>query len=231
MKLFPISDTAPLEKSQWAIETPLGNLIPNTQLGSHLLNLSNVANLIRLEKEGLAASWCYDEFIAECVICKSKIILPPEMHISDHWVVFWRVQAKEVIKPLKFAIQWEENYRWSSGGANSGWCLDAQTWDDGKIEISVGTEDSECLSARADRGDWLPNRYSKILDRYGDGRGIPTVEYRADSLAILLPDLRSAEKCQIHFIIAWAPYSEASVATWYAVEQSSQRLLKGSGFY
>lgn len=230
MELFSISDTAPSKKVQWVIETPLGNLIPNTQLGSHFLHLSNATNSIGLEKEGGVTSWYYDEFIAECAICKSEIGLPAGMHISDHWIVIWRIQAKKAIKPLKFIMQWEENYTWNSGAPNSGEHLDAQTWDDGEIEVSIGTEDRESLKSRAHRRDWFPNRYNEIIDWYGANQSIDTTEYQTDSLGILLPDLQSDEKCQVHFVIAWAPFSEESVATWFAVDQSPQGLLRGAGF-
>ena len=107
--------------------------------------------------------WETDLFRAEFLLTPLAPSLPKGMQVDGYWACVWRVKAAADANALEFRCEWESDCIWTEGGPSSGEWLDAQTWDDGKVQVTVGTEDPESLASRATRGDLLPTRWAKTL--------------------------------------------------------------------
>jgi hypothetical protein len=143
------------------------------------------------------------------------------MVVDGCWVLVSRVRAIKSVANVRFTIEWVSGYSWAEGGPETGENLDAQTWSDGKVKASVGTEDGDRLAQRAGCDDWMPDRLQEELSvTQRDG----PVRHTETSLTVTLPSLHAGECCQVHFVVAWGADTVDDCSTWYAVEVPSQNL-------
>jgi len=159
-------------------------------------------------------------WVAELLIGPVKPEIPSHMVIAGCLAAIWRVQAIELTPDCRFVCFWPSPPAEADGSPSSGEGLDAFTWRVGKYALSLGTEDGEFLSARAQKSDLVPSRLSNELS-------LSTVEYGQAGLIVPLSGLAPSEVLQVQFVVAWAgDHTEESPASWFAVEQRPAHLLQ-----
>ncbi len=159
-------------------------------------------------------------WVAELLIGPVKPSLPPGMAVSGCLAAIWRVRAVERTAGCRFVCDRPDPTPEADGSPETGEGLDALTWRTPGHTLSLGTEDGEFLSARAEKNDLVPARLSGELS-------ISTVEYSGSGLIVPFSGLEPSEVLQVQFIVAWEHESaEGSYASWFAVEQSPSYLLR-----
>ena len=241
--LFVCSDCVPIPwEGPPTVSTPLGSLGFEAIVDGVSVCDLMPSVLSRTPVGGRLFHWETDLFRADFLLTPLAPSLPKGMQVDGCWAGVWRVKAAADANALEFRCEWEPGYTWTEGGPSSGEWLDAQTWDDGKVQVTVGTQDPEALASRATRGDLLPTRWAKTLGwpalSADEIKVSDPVAYTPQGFRLSLPDLRRGELCQVHFIAAWSPApptpEEAQndsfyVSPWYAVDQTSALVLSGSG--
>jgi hypothetical protein len=154
--------------------------------------------------------------------------LPKDMQVDDCWATVWRLQAHEAVPASRFVSEWQPGFGWYAGGADSGQGLAAQTWNDGVVTVTIGTESGDWLADRAHRGDWLPRRLETYYGSVFDNRVEPFY-LSARGLAVPVPVLTQGERCQIQFVVAWSRQGPDDAWTWYAVQHRPDQILNGAG--
>jgi hypothetical protein len=149
------------------------------------------------------------------------------MQISDGWMGHWRVWCRRT-GPLPVLRCWvSADFGALDAGAESGENLDAQTWENDRYRVTIGTEDSEALAARAGRtlpADWQAPLQRFFVGPIREGFAYP-VRYDADGLALVLPEAPTRELCEFHHAVAWQQVGVGDeVSTWFAVDLMRQAL-------
>ncbi len=152
-----------------SIPTPLGEICFDAEVdGVTLFTLPPEGGYL-LPGGGHLLRWSSESFVAELLLCRPVVEpwIPPQSavgSITDRWAGMWRLRALAPISLGAFSCEWGPEYRWREGGPNSGQWLDALTWDDGQVMVTMGTQDGEALANRARMGDGLPSRWASELD-------------------------------------------------------------------
>jgi hypothetical protein len=159
-------------------------------------------------------------WIAELLIGLVEPEIPAHMAVAGCLAAIWRIQAIEHTHACRFVCSWPNPPAEADGSPSPGEGLDAFTWRVGRYAISLGTEDGEFLSARAERSDFVPARLSGELSFH-------TVEYTEAGLVVPFSGLGPSEILQVQFVVAWTcEHTDESPASWFAVEQSPAFLLQ-----
>lgn len=204
--------TPPLEPR---VQTPFGPLV--LEVSVHRERQSDVIPEVFSD-----TSWPNQGFVfpfaaarAELLICPLKPCLPPGRSVEQCWGCVLRVWAKIDHVNLTFCCRWADEVSQLDGGGNSGEYLEAQTWDDGVTEISLGTSDEEGLFCRAGRE--LPSSWSQS-PHAADMSGLYVHGIDNRGLRIAPPPLMKDESCELYFKVAWCKYSEENANSWFAVD-------------
>jgi hypothetical protein len=145
--------------------------------------------------------------------------LPKELSLAG---VVLRVRAIRANVKFRATIRWGDDYKWNESFAENGEGLSAKTWANREWRVTVGTEDSEYLEARARASRWMPSRLASYFDAVD--------ATAADDTAIWtdVPALMCDEQIQLHFLVAWSPVDLQS-ATWFAVDGKAGAILVAGG--
>jgi hypothetical protein len=100
----------------------------------------------------------------------------------------------------------------TKGDANSGECLDAQSWEIGDGLLMFGTEDGDALHARM---PWL-----KMA-----GSDYP-IEYLRGGFRIVIPYVAPNTPVGFHFVLAYNRVDTCSCSEWFAVDVPHRKLLE-----
>jgi hypothetical protein len=223
------------------IETPLGTVRFGLSVDGVALEREPPQETYRFPGGGWAVSWRSTFVEVELLVCRPVFSPPLYMPIIDCWGILWRCRAKESTGPLILTAAWEEGYHWQEGGPDGGQFLYAKTWDDGKVKVTIGTQDDAMLERRAQRSDYLPSEWEEYfvdshrytshdIDRYWFLH--PIHEKLKDSgVPSPLPGLKTGQEFQIPFGVAWDNLNKESCATSLAVEASPEQILAGCGCY
>ncbi len=198
------------------VKTPLGVIIYTAQVnGYDLVNIRYSSH--SAGDDSYLFRWKLPEAEVELLLFRPAI--PPNLQgrINDTWAGIWRLRALHSIDACYFSCNWQQGYSWTHGGPDSGEGLDAQTYDDGKTVVTIGTEDSQYIGNRAENKDWVPIQL-KPTDPYN------FADYVADGLRISCHGLETDDRCQFQYIIAWAHESD-DVGHWLAVDREYKELL------
>ena len=247
ISLFSCPTIGPAANAKPEIITPLGTLTFDAEFDGILLGDLKPSSQYHLEHGGNVLNWTLDDFTAELLLCRPRITLPEGMAVDDCWAAIWRLRAAMSRASMsggrpEFSCRWEPGYQWTEGGPHSGEGLDAQTWETDLAEVTVGTTDAEWLAGHAKLG-FLPPRWADLLDfNYSgivpdtDTGKFDPVIYLEDGFRIVLPTLEVGEMCQVQFLVAWASKASGGKAedvgnysTWYAVDESPEKILSGVG--
>ena len=115
---------------------------------------------------------------------------------------------------------------------DSGECLDAIKIENQINELHIGTEDTDAHMARSKNNDWMPKRFEKLLG-LNKQNGLNFTKYIPFGFETKVPELLLNEQIYFHYLVATntkneiVNYSnEVDVSTWFAVEQSKNKLDK-----
>jgi hypothetical protein len=210
--LVPIQDVhvAPV------VETPLGTVVYTAEVnGFDLKNIKHSS--FSAGDDSYLFAWMLTEAEVDLLLFRPSVPKHLEGRVTDSWAGIWRVKTLNKIRTCSFSCKWTEHHTWTHGGADSGEGLDAQTYEDGKAVVTIGTEDSQYIVNRAEKNDWMS---------YGLKPSDPHnfAHYAADGLTILLRDLESNDCCQFQFVVAWSNASD-DIGPWLAVDRDYRDLL------
>lgn len=152
-------------------------------------------------------------------------VLPTSMEVRECRAVLWRFAPNLQTGPFLFRAYWQPGYLWLTGVPEPGPRLDAQTWTDGQITVSMGTEGADALAFRAAQGEGIPMRVVDDLWSSGQSR----VMWDDESLFVAMPALEAGELCQLQCVVAWGPAHDAGMASWLALDVSPHQILDAAG--
>ena len=98
----------------------------------------------------------------------------------------------------------------TKGDANSGECLDAQSWEIDNGLLMFGTEDGDALQARM---TWLTIH----------GNDYP-IEYLPHGFRIVIPYIAPNTTVRFHFVLAYNPVNKECDSEWFAVDVPHAKL-------
>lgn len=233
MSLFQCLDARPEAiLAPAALQTPLGRVQLEAICGGMKITDEPPTVTYRLPAGGWLACWHRQEFDLELLVCrplfKSAIDTPP----TDCWAGLWRLRAKATLSCTLTAV-WEDGHTWTDGGPNSGQWEYIKTWEDGQTEVSIGTDDDDCLAVRSRRGDGLPTDWEPYFGStmsHFSWFSLQMAHYEVGDrgLAIPLPPLEAGQECQIYFAVAWSPEGPDD-ASGFAVARAASEILASAG--
>ncbi|MFF2353358.1 hypothetical protein ACFVVL_26645 [Kitasatospora sp. NPDC058115] len=148
--------------------------------------------------------------------------------LTDCRAAVWRIDVLAPIGRLRFSAGLPLRL---PEGADAGWdggqALAAITVEDERTRLTVGGNDEEAICWAADSGE-VPQRWAALIDGV-DGRASSTwgVDFGHNhGLAWTLPPLEVGDHCELPVVAAWAPATDESANTWYAVMPSPSVLLR-----
>ena len=224
------------------IFTPLGTVQFQATIREEIVSSRTPSAIYRLVNSGWAAGWYDKAFDLELLVCRPTLPTSFE-HIPDAlnwdcWAGIWRLQSHEPVAASVFAAVWEEDYTWHNWTTDSGQFVYAKTWDNGQTQVTIGTQDTECLALRAEQRDYMPEQlreyFCKIPSSY-DWRTCPYWKQEAHErlreigVPTPLPPLPSNQLCQLHFVVAWANHDNQSQLTWLSIDRNPIDILMGAG--
>jgi hypothetical protein len=225
MELFPDIHVSEALVPHLVVTTPLGIVGSTATIDQTQLLLENAGATYRLPADGAAARWMLPQCLAEVISCRPALFANYWNQITDCWAFLWRMQVYEALSQVRFSAQFMPSAASIDGGSNSGEHLDAQTWDDGTTELSLGTADGQALLYRAKADEWFPKRYAA---QAMDWDILPVVDYVPYGLRVHIKDVAPGDRFQIHFAVAWALFDPESVGTWLAVDLTDQQIIAGA---
>jgi hypothetical protein len=220
MKLFNTKNTLhAVNLNILSYSTPFGNI--NFDF---IFNGNQISNTkpkkIELTRKTIIASWnfneCYVEFLRTDFIPK----LPSKMKVESCVAGIWRIKSfcDGLIPTFKVYLEKEVSSEIDEF-SETGEGLIAQTFENNIIKLSIGTEDEYYLSERARIQKWMPSRFLSILEENA-------IEYIPSGIQINLPKMELNECAQIQNVIAWCLKENSEESNWFAVDQSSDYILK-----
>lgn len=226
MHLFDDLDFVPAEPRPLGIETPLGPIGSCAIVNGERLAEPN-ACFFALASGAWSARWELECGVAQVLVSRPL----PGLELG-YWAplhgchaFLWRFVAARKVGSLSFEARWRDGFRWTDGGPSWGQYLDAQTWDDKRVEVSLGTEDDDALFERSQRRDWLPQRYAQ---QSRDHEYLMLNRYFETGFATDFGAAEAGEKFAVYYAVAWADVLEDSIATWLAVDTSAKNILAGA---
>lgn len=207
------------------LRTPLGTIASSFWVHDREVPIGSLAHEIRLENGATIHRWKEDEGEFEALQTPVLPALPSDFRVSECWATMWRFTPRRRTGPFLFRAYWVPGYLWLTGVPEPGTRLDAQTWTDGQMTVSLGTEGADALAFRAAQGEGLPMR---LADEFWS-RGQNRVMWDDESLFVAMPALEPGELCQMQAVVAWGPAETSGLASWFALELSPQQILDAAG--
>ncbi|MFD0274028.1 hypothetical protein ACFVHB_08940 [Kitasatospora sp. NPDC127111] len=211
-----------------AIDTPFGPLTFTTTLGYTGLPLLP-DELFELPGGRTVARWVHPAARVELLLTPHDPELDPEEWgpLTGCQAAVWRIDALAPLGRVQFSaglpLPLPED---ADAGWDGGQGLCAITVDDERTRLTVGGHDEEAICWAADKGE-APRRWAALIDEVHDHSfsswGVDCVGSHAISWT--LPSLEAGDHCELPVMAAWAPVTDESANTWYAVTASPTVLL------
>ena len=152
------------------------------------------------------------------MVCRPHLDLPSGMNVTDCHAAVWRIRAeKRPVTEYALTCRLEAPAGQQPGSPCSGQGLEAQEWSDGKINMTIGTQDAWAMVMYRNNGGILPDRW--VQDLSGNRpEEVNLVEYANEGFILRPPGLQPGEIAQIQFVVAWAFEPGGEIANWYAVD-------------
>lgn len=173
---------------------------------------------------GSEATWSLDSNArADLTVVRVTPTLPEGMSVDAMVVGYWRLagDTRRDMPGLRCEVA-ESSRRWDAG-PSSGEHLDAIEFDDPRLNLCIGTPDSEWLHGRAGRHE-LPARWTDELPMLGDTTRRDPVTYLSRGLEVRLPALHGEVADAVIAAAVKITQGDASVDTWYAVDLAGRPL-------
>jgi len=204
------------------VTTPFGRLDFSFQAG--LVRAGGAPETVRsATPDGRILGWLFPEFDAQLLLAPLSSQLPPGMTVTASLVAVWRILALAEIGPCVFEATWAPAVNLPDGGPDSGQALNALTWGNESVELSLGAPDAEGLVRYDKVGVQLPRSWRTLLQTQ-DLTTIHIEDYFANGLRVRLPSLIRGETAHMHFAVAWADPPTGDPASWFAVDVGANSL-------
>lgn len=208
-----------------SIVTPLGTLSFN--LITNELNLFHTDYTVyTLSESSFLFLWESDYCTAKLLIHKFEYNLFDDHVVDENWISVLHMIAKTDLENIDFEAHFRPISVSLKGWPNSGEYLEAITFDDEKIYVTIGTEDGEVLVHRSRNGMNYPSGLKQFLqNKKIDPLGF--IKYFDNGLVIPIPFIPNGQLLELHFTLSWGP---DEYATWEASgvcpNQAIRELLK-----
>lgn len=169
----------------------------------------------------IISSWRLEECEIEFFRADFMPKIPSQMKVDYCTAGIWRIKNfhSKLDVSFKTIIEIEKSLN-EKDLIETGEGLFASSYENNEFKLSIGTEDEEYLASRASIQKWLPYRLEDIFLNSCAIDSIP------GGLKVILPSIEANETVQIQFIIAWSSKKNNESSTWFAVDQSSDFVLK-----
>lgn len=217
MKLFQTNQKLISESvNPLPVKTPLGSCICEFQLKEEWVPSCNME---KTESNVFLTTWKEKHFRMECLQFSFKPALPKDLRVDEAVAYIWRF-----LPACETDVSWKCYLKnLANGNCETGENLISCLIEEKDVSLSIGTEDEEMLSHRAENGLWIPMRLKdKITEE--------NIQCLNNGLEIRFAKLLANESLQIQFIVAWSSIGNKSLATWTVVEQPYNDLLQYAGF-
>ena len=189
------------------VESNLGDAMVQ---GDH--TIKTLGHLISLQKFELKKEWFVDAM---------------DIESSQGWR--WHIEKiNDTTETLHIYCKLINPTKDTSFGGSSGQYLDAIEIENKTEQLHIGTEDGEIMQSRAEKSDWMPNRFKEKLSDY-----YSFTEYIDYGFKTVVPHLTPGEKIYFHFLIATNTIKpslefqdERDISTWFAVDKHKPFLDK-----
>lgn len=231
------------------IETPLGVLKLEAVLGRATTELGELTPVPLTSFH--RAEWTSGAFRVSFwlgTIASSLLIDPdllPGQSVERCYGVLWRVEALRDMaagERLLFRCSWVDPSSLilsQTVGYDYGASVDAWHWEDGEIDVCLGTSNEVDLAYLGQtEGFSLPQRWYSSPEQ--DGRpntsepslmGIETTQLSERGLQVSYPALLAGEVCHAHMAVAWKHVQaradgETDIDTWIAVDLAPRQTVR-----
>lgn len=199
------------------ISTPLGTIVFDAVIDrQNMFDLKT--SVCSADQDVFLFRWHLTEFEAELLLFRPDIPMKLDYRVDDTWAAIWRVNALKDLDSCIYSCKWQDGYTWTDGGPHNGEGLDAQTFTDGCVNLTIGTEDREYVGYRAEKNEFMPLRL-KPTDLY------QFAEHLDEGFSMSINNMKKGEQCQFQFIIAWTSKID-DIGDWLAVDRNYKDLLR-----
>lgn len=220
MNLFnPTQTLTKGHNSDLHLSTPLGVL--QFEFSFNEKRISSIQpSQIFLNQTTALARWNLDECLVEFVKIQFTPKLPVGMNVDKCFAGIWRIKSLSKILNPVFRTYLVSDHE---GSPESGEGLISQLFENNLVNLSIGTEDEEYLTQRAEINQWMPERLKDSLK-------VEAVDLIPGGIQTIIPSLETEERIQVHSIVAWSQKSTKESSTLFAVDQSTDFILASKGF-
>ncbi|GJF31768.1 hypothetical protein KNE206_44680 [Kitasatospora sp. NE20-6] len=211
-----------------AVDTPFGPLTFTTTIGNTGLPLLS-DELFELPGGRTLARWSRPAARVELLLTPYDPRLDP-----GHWgpltacrAAVWRIDALAPLGRVQFSAGLPERLpEGADGGYDGGQALAAITVEDERTRLTVGGHDEEAICRAADTGE-VPRRWAALTDQvHNHSFSAWGVDFGHNGMSWTLPPLETGDHCELPVVAAWAPSTDETANTWYAVMSSPTVLLR-----
>ncbi len=208
--------------SPLSYSTPLGNIYFDLIVNNKNFRDFKPQKTISFQKT-IVSLWDLENCCIEFLQTPFKPKIPSTMQVETCLAGIWRIKSlsKELLPVFRVTLNSNSSLE-LNGEPESGEGLVSITFENPKMKLSIGTEDEDYLNNRAFTKNWMPNHFAgKIFSS--------AIELLPNGIEVSLPCLKAQDCIQIQFIIAVASKKQHSDSCWFAVEQSSEYILREAG--
>lgn len=216
MNLFNIKKRfQPTEVNALEVKTPLGVLSFNCELmKKSILQIHPIRTEVD-DSQAIISYWLFEDCKVEFLRLNFNPKLPVGMRVDQCICGIWRIKALKEVS-CRFSCSLATNLE---GSVETGERLNAQSFEDDNVILTIGTEDEECFAYRARSDCWFPRRLKSEIEP-------DQVKYLLHGMNITLPNLIDGEVLQVYFNCAWTSKNNRENSTWFAVDKDPLELLK-----
>ncbi len=181
-----------------------------TKLGNVFLNLysNEYGEIMNSDFGYIFHSESFQIEIIEFTEIKNWMKEINEIETSIGWI-FRIAKLNESNEVLNFECHLKKNNKEIISESDTGECLQAIWIEDKKNVVSLGTEDGQMMRHRAEKNDWMPNRFKTKLGIVKTGSFLNR-KYEEKSFTKQLPfgfetkipKLKKGEKIYFHYLVA-----------------------------
>jgi hypothetical protein len=207
------------------VKTPIGPCNFLLSIQDHSITDNPPTQSFLLSSGASLLCWEHSQYQAELLICsietlplfygRQAIIDTMPWNVDACWAGIWRLQAHSLLSSYIFSARVFPTLSPLSSSPNAGQYLEAHTWGDDDLQVTLGTQDYECLTPTS---NLVPARWWPHLDW-------DIAAYLDDGISITLPPLEPGEQCQIQFLTAWGGGGSDCCDTWMAVNLLPRAIL------
>ncbi|MFH9353169.1 hypothetical protein [Kitasatospora sp. NPDC017646] len=212
-----------------AVDTPFGPLLFTTTVGNTALP-PRPDELFALPGGRTVARWSVPAARVELLLTPYDAELDPGTWgpLTDCRAAVWRIDARAPLDRVRFSASLPERL---ADKADAGWdggqALAAITVDDDTTKLTVGGHDEEAICWAGSAGE-APSRWAAMIDDVYDRSPLTWgVDFgHHHGISWTLPPLVPGDHCELPVVAAWAPATDDTENTWYAVTASPAALLR-----